>query len=273
MTYKNDFYRFVRENRRAFNAVMPINIDTLEDEDIRILCNHATFKAGEPYYKESGGKIDPAIIDGVRVFFNRHGTDSPKAIAKAFSWYEKGALNVSSLKDALFNQPSFSPRIENYLKNKRQENYRKAFSDIQKSIVNLGDEIKKAVEIMKSPEPLSSKPMALQIRAQMKKISAALERCDKCGRGGLGWAHKVGIPLEKSSRSISQMYLSKLPQLERAVSKVEVVLASQGIKSSVSTQINRRQFLWRHDIQMAKDELKSQAKNKHKQQEDHYAIR
>lgn len=272
MSYQEDFYRFIEENRQAFDAVLPIKINTLEPEDLRILCNHVTYRAGEPHYREMGGKMDKSMIDAIRVFFNKPGVNRHAAVARAFSWYENGAMNPGSLKEAIFDQPVFSPRIEAYLQSRRQEKYRMAFSNMQRSIVKLGDEIRAAMDIMRTPEPLSSKPMALRIQAQMRKINAALERCDKCGRAGMAWAHRAGIPIDKSSRSIHSMYLSKLPQLERAVSRVESVLKTQGIQSTVGNQINKRQFIWRHDIQMIRDELKQQARGRHQQKELSYAM-
>jgi len=268
--YKDEFYRFIHENKVALNAVMPINIDTLTPEDIRILCNFATYKAGEGHYQEQKGRMDKSLIDGVRVFFARPDVDGPKAIAKAFSWYEKGAMNKSSLKAAMFEQPEFSPRVEKYLSKKRSENYRKSFSDMRDSINNLADAVRDVNKLLKhSDEPLDSPAMALKMRKQLRKINGALNRCDQSGRSGIAWAHRAGIPMDKATNAVQDLYLKKLPGLEQAIRPLEKVLESQGIKSSIAEQLNRRQFLWRHDIKEVRQEVRRQSYKQPTQEQSH----
>lgn len=270
-SYKEAFYEFANTNRAALDAVLPTNIDTLTDEDLRILCNYATYKAGAPHYDETG-KIDPSLIDGIRVFFSKPEVNSKEEIRKAFSWYEKGCLNQSSLHESMFNVPEFSPKVERYLQKQRMENNTKSFKKMQESINKLGKSIREIKDLLKnSSEPLDSPAMVLKVRSQLKKIGSAMNQCDRCGRAGIAWAHRAGIPIHKSSKALHRMYLSKLPALEEAVKPVEAVLASQGIKSSLAKQINTRKFIWANDLKEVSREIKKQAHAKH-QQESSYAF-
>lgn len=249
MGYREDFYKFAQKHKSALRFVLPINPDKLTNEDLRILCNYTTYRAGEGHFRANGNTIDPSMLDDVRVFFNKQPTrqDAFRHIHKAFHWYLKGCLNQPNVAKALKSIPKFSPALESFMRKNHKETFSKSLDDMSKDVLLLTKESIELRDLLKKNQSKIRDSIELQrdIRDRVKRIEKQVLKCNRQARMGIAWGIWEGVPAETAIKCMEGVYLNKVPKFEHSLQKCESFLKSVGIKVNVCSRLYRSDCEWK----------------------------
>lgn len=265
MSYQDDFYAYLQNNRSALKSVLPVDPDLMTDEDIRILCNYATYRAGPSHYHMQGEKVDPQMLDDVRVFFNKQDTRQAALthVKKAFTWFLSGSIRQPDLKRALFDQPKFSPAIERFIRKNQRSNWRDEFKSLSGQMLTVKTQVRGLLKLMKSDKPLKSPEMLEEIHRRLKDINRSMTKCDRMARAGVAWAQWEGVPIKSAIAGVHQVYLKNLPDFERAIKNTEGFLNSQGVRCNLGLRTVQRHQDWNQSIREIVDTVNNREKEKH----------
>lgn len=277
-SYQREIEKYIGANKKLIAKHMGLSAKDVSTSDLRIFANFLSYRAGESHFLESGGKVDPRFIDDIRL--KSRELKGPKALMNAIAWYERGVLAKGSIAAVIKDERKFSPKIEHYLQKRREENYKKAFEKMGKSVNAMKNTVADLTKLFNEERSLHDKGYVKELKATMNRLRGDMARCDYHARAGIAWALKVGIPFDHAKNGIHKVYLRHLQEekldnaskdhgkkkgsrpmcLASSLALIDETLASQGIKSSLSDNIRQRCKKWDVDLLLARFELQAHGK-------------
>lgn len=257
MSTKNDAYdsaltRFVRDNHSHLSLMYGTTPDQLSQDDLKVMISYTANLELRSVFEYKGNLGPEALFEIRRIPASSRTLDTA---AKAIAHHEVGLVLNRPLSKARQVLPSYGKALSSYVSEWRTRKMRATFRKLVSASTEVDRKTEALISATKRYRDIPSLQNKMKVQVAIKAVNKSLLSAHFHAKAGAAWSLRAGFTGIQVARAINTVYIKKIKKLSANYERLDSWLGRNGIKSTISEGINRRNKILSRELMLANADI------------------